>query len=93
MKIVSYKVLDLINLKGLEMQQHKQTTNFEEILPNLVLFNLKQLEDIGVLKAPTAKKLIYQGKLEAIKIGAKLHITKAEVIRYLTDRTLQRFGA
>ena len=75
------------------MQQHKQTTNFEEILPDLVLFNLKQLEDFGVLKTPTAKKLINQGKIEAIKIGAKLHITKAEVIRYLTDRTLKRVGA
>ena len=67
------------------MQQHKQTTNFEEILPNLVLFNLKQLEDFGVLKTPTAKKLITQGKLEAIKIGAKIHITRAEIIRYLTE--------
>ena len=67
-----------------------QTTNFEEILPNLVLFNLKQLEDIGVFKIPTAKKLINQGKLEAIKIGAKFHITKAEVIRYLTERIVKK---
>ena len=71
------------------MQQHRQTTNFEEILPNLVLFNLKQLEDFGVLKTPTAKKLISQGKLEAIKIGAKIHISRAEIIRYLEDRTLK----
>ena len=72
------------------MQQHKQTTNFEEILPNLVLFNLKQLEDFGVLKTPTAKKLINQGKLEAIKIGAKIHISKNEIVRYLSDRTVRR---
>ena len=72
------------------MQQLKQTTNFEEILPNLVLFNLKQLEDFGVLKAPTAKKLIYQGKLEGIKIGAKIHITRAEIIRYLTEGTTRK---
>ena len=39
------------------MQQHRQTTNFEEILPNLVLFNLKQLEDFGVIKTATAKKV------------------------------------
>lgn len=72
------------------MQQHKQSTNFDEVLPDLVLFNLKQLEDYGVLKTPTAKKLISQGKLEAIKIGAKLHIAKAELIRYLTDRTIKK---
>ena len=72
------------------MQQHNQTTNFEEILPNLVLFNLKQLEDFGVLKTPTAKKLINQGKLEAIKIGAKIHISKNEIVRYLSDRTVGR---
>ncbi len=63
--------------------------NYENIIPKGVLFNLGQLQELNILKTPTAKKLIYAGKLEAIKIGNKLHISRAEIIRYLEDRTLK----
>ena len=68
-----------------------QTTNneLEKIIPQNVLFNLAQLQELNILKTPTAKKLIYAGKLEAIRIGNKLHISRAEIIRYLEDRTLK----
>ena len=68
-------------------------TNYENIIPNNVLFNLKQLEEINIIKTPTAKKLINQGKLEAVKIGNKLHISRAEIIRYLENRTVRKFCA
>ncbi len=63
--------------------------NYENIIPQSVLFNLAQLQELNILKTPTAKKLIYAGKIEAIKIGNKLHISRAEIIRYLEDRTLK----
>lgn len=63
--------------------------NLDNIIPKGVLFNLGQLQELNILKTPTAKKLIYAGKLEAIKIGNKLHISRAEIIRYLEDRTLK----
>ena len=63
--------------------------NYENIIPKGVLFNLGQLQELNILKTPTAKKLIYAGKLEAIKIGNKLHISRTEIIRYLEDRTLK----
>ena len=63
--------------------------NYENIIPKGVLFNLGQLQELNILKTPTAKKLIYAGKIEAIKIGNKLHISRAEIIRYLEDRTLK----
>ena len=68
-----------------------QTTNneLEKIIPQNVLFNLAQLQELNILKTPTAKKLIYAGKIQAIKIGNKLHISRAEIIRYLEDRTLK----
>lgn len=65
------------------------TTNYNNIIPKGVLFNLAQLQDYNIIKTPTAKKLIYAGKLEAVKIGAKLHISRAELIRYLEDRTVK----
>lgn len=63
--------------------------NYNSIIPNGVLFNLAQLQELNIIKIATAKKLIYAGKLEAIKIGNKLHISRAEIIRYLEDRTLK----
>lgn len=65
------------------------TNSYDKLLPSGVLFNLAQLQELNILKTPTAKKLIYNGKLEAIKIGNKLHVSRAEIIRYLEDRTLK----
>ena len=47
--------------KDLQMQ----TTNneLEKIIPQNVLFNLAQLQELNILKTPTAKKLIYAGKI------------------------------
>jgi hypothetical protein len=67
----------------------KTNNDYDKLIPNGVLFNLAQLQEYNILKTPTAKKLIYAGKLEAIKIGNKLHISRAEIIRYLEDRTLK----
>ncbi len=66
-----------------------QKADYENIIPKCVLFNLAQLQELNILKTSTAKKLIYAGKLEAIKIGNKLHISRTEIIRYLEDRTLK----
>jgi excisionase family DNA binding protein len=58
-------------------------TNFEELIPKRVLFNLKEIEELGILKIDMAKKLIMKGKLEFVKIGNKIHLSRTEVIRYL----------
>ena len=58
-------------------------TNFEELIPKKVLFNLKELEEFGILKIDMAKKLIDNRQLEVIKIGSKRHISRSEIIRYL----------
>jgi len=58
-------------------------TNFEELIPQRVLFNLKEVEELGILKIDMAKKLIMKSKLEFVKIGNKIHLSRTEVIRYL----------
>ena len=60
---------------------------YEQLLPQQVLFSLKDLQDIGVLKVSTAKKLINEDKLTATKIGVKLFIPRPEIIRYLDVNT------
>lgn len=61
----------------------------DELVPNGVLFNLLEVQEMKAIRIATAKKLINAGKIEAIKIGNKLHISRAELIRYLEDRTLK----
>ncbi len=45
--------------------------NYDLLLPAKVLFNLKEIEQIGVIKTDMAKKLVYNGFLEVVKIGKK----------------------
>ena len=61
--------------------------NYDSLLPQKILFNLKEVEDIGIIKTNMAKKLIYNGFLEIVKIGNKIHISREELIRYLKSNT------
>lgn len=61
--------------------------NYDLLLPEKVLFNLKEIEQIGIIKTDMAKKLVYNGFLEVVKIGKKIHISREELIRYLESNT------
>ncbi len=61
--------------------------NYDLLLPPKVLFNLKEIEEIGLIKTDMAKKLVYKGFLEIVKIGNKIHISREELIRYLELNT------
>ncbi|WP_419678491.1 DNA-binding protein [Aliarcobacter lanthieri] len=61
--------------------------DYNLIIPNKILFNLKEIEEIGLIKMDMAKKLVYNGYLEVVKIGNKLHISRKELIRYLEANT------
>ena len=63
-------------------------TDFEELIPKRVLFNLKEVEELGILKIDMAKKLITKGKLEFVRVGNKLHLSRPEIIRYLEDNLI-----
>jgi len=65
-------------------------TNYNELIPQGVLFNLAQIQDMGLLKTDMAKKLIAKGILEFVKIGNKIHIARTELIRYLEDNTVPK---
>lgn len=65
-------------------------TNYNKLIPEKVLFPLSEVQDIGILKISTAKKMIEKGLLEVVRIGNKLHISRAELIRYLEDNTTEK---
>lgn len=63
-------------------------TDYDKLIPKGVIFNLKQIEEMGIIKVAMAKKLIYKGKLEVVKIGSKLHLSRTEIIHYLEKNTM-----
>lgn len=63
-------------------------SNFDELIPKAILFNLRQIEEIGLIKVDMLKKLIANRELEIVKIGNKIHITRSELIRFLVANTI-----
>ena len=61
---------------------------YDMLVPQGVLFNLKEIEDMKIIKIDMAKKLIYNNELEVVKIGKKIHISRTELIRFLIVNTI-----
>ena len=64
------------------------TTNYDTLIPQGILFNLRQIEDMNLIKMDMTKKLIYKQKIEVVKIGSKLHVSRTELIRFLEENTI-----
>ncbi|WP_151900544.1 DNA-binding protein [Sulfurimonas hydrogeniphila] len=64
------------------------TTNYTDLIPNKVLFNLREIDDLGIIKMDMAKKLISKGILETVRVGTKIHVSRAVLIKYLEDNTV-----
>lgn len=79
-----------LNSEFKEMIQRgfQMRTDYNEIIPVGVLFNLKEVEEMRIIKVDMAKKLIANRELEAVKIGNKLHLSRTELIHYLQRNTL-----
>ena len=63
-------------------------TNFQDLIPQRVLFSIKEIADLGIIKSDLCKKLILNRKIEVIKLGNKNFISRAELIRYLQVNTI-----
>lgn len=61
---------------------------YDMLIPQGVIFNLKEIEEMKLIKSDMAKKLIYNNELEIVKIGKKIHISRTELIRFLVDNTI-----
>ncbi len=63
------------------------TTNYDEIIPKGVLFNLREIQEMKLIKISMLKKLVFNRRIEIVKIASKLHISRTELIRYLESNT------
>ena len=74
--------------KNLTDKESTMRTNYDELIPKGVIFNLKEIEEMNIIKIDMAKKLISKNEIEVVKIGSKLHISRSELIRYLEANTI-----
>ena len=63
-------------------------TNYEDQIPKQILFSIKEINDLGIIKSNMCKKILYNREIEVVKLGTKNFITRAELIRYLKSRTI-----
>lgn len=63
-------------------------TNIEDLISKKVLFSIKEIAELGIIKSDMCKKLIYNREIEIVKLGKKNFITRTELIRYLKSRTV-----
>lgn len=65
------------------------STNYEALIPKGILFNIKEIEEMGAIKSEMMRKLIKKGNIEIVKIGNKIHVSRTELIRFLKENTLE----
>lgn len=62
-------------------------TNYNELIPEGVLFSIKQIDEMGIIKSDLLKKLIYSRKIEVTKLASKNFISRTALVSYLEDNT------
>jgi len=63
-------------------------TDFEKLIPQGILFSIKQINDMNLIKSDMLKKLIYNRVIEVVKIGNKNFISRMALIAFLEDNTI-----
>lgn len=63
-------------------------TNFDELLPEGILFSIRQINDMGLIKSDLLKKLIYSQRIEVTKLNSKNFISRTALIKYLESQTI-----
>lgn len=62
--------------------------NYDSLLPKGLLFSIKDIEDMNLIKSDMLKKLIYNREIEVVKIGTKNFISRQVLILLLESNTL-----
>ena len=65
-----------------------KTINFEELIPKGVLFSIKDISNMGIIKSDMLRKLIYNRAITVVKLGSKNFIARDTLITYLESNTI-----
>jgi hypothetical protein len=64
------------------------TTNYDEMIPEGILFSIRQIDEMNLIKSDMLKKLIYNGAIEIVKIGSKNFVSRIALIKFLDANTV-----
>ncbi|MDX9901042.1 MAG: DNA-binding protein [Aliarcobacter sp.] len=65
-----------------------KSTDYNELIPNGILFSIKEIDDMNLIKSDMLKKLIYKREIEVVKLGKKNFISKISLIAFLEANTI-----
>lgn len=65
-----------------------KTTDYNALIPNGILFSIKEIDEMNLIKSDMLKKLIYNREIEVVKLGKKNFISKIALIAYLEANTV-----
>ena len=65
-------------------------TDFNKLVPSKKIQTFKEIEEAGLIAQGMLFKLYRTGQIEVIKIGNKNHVSREEIIRYLTQNTIAK---
>ena len=62
--------------------------NYDELLPQGILFSIQEIDEMGLIKSDMLKKLIYNREIEVVKVGTKNFISRSVLVLFLKKNTL-----
>ena len=62
--------------------------NYDSLIPEGLLFSIKQIDEMKIIKSDMLKKLIYNQEIEVVKVGNKNFISRVALIAYLEANTI-----
>lgn len=71
----------------------KTITDYNTLLPEGILFSIRQIDEMNLIKTDMLKKLIYNREIEVVKLGKKNFISRVSLITYLEENTIPTVSA
>jgi hypothetical protein len=65
-----------------------KTTDYNLLIPLGILFSIKEIDEMNLIKAAMLKKLIYKREIEVVKLGKKNFISRIALVAYLEANTV-----
>ena len=65
-----------------------KTTDYNELIPKGVLFSIKDIDEMNLIKSDMLKKLIYNRNIEVVKLGKKNFISRISLVAFLEANTI-----
>lgn len=62
---------------------HKMTTDFQTLIPEGLLFSIKDIDAMKLIKKDMLRKIILNNGIAVVKIGSKNFIDRQTLINYL----------